>query len=1008
MFAVTVEGKIYACGEATNGRLGLGLSSGTIPIPRQITALSNYVKVLLGHRVIQVACGSRDAQTLALTDEGLVFSWGDGDFGKLGRGGSEGCNIPQNIERLNGQGVCQIECGAQFSLALTKSGAVWTWGKGDYFRLGHGTDVHVRKPQMVDGLRGKKIVHVAVGALHCLAVTDTGQVSFDHYSSAHCVIVPGLEGQKITRVACGSSHSVAWTTVDVTTPSVHEPVLFQTARDSLGASYLENQSKVVGPEPQYLDEFTSLLVPDDTRVMVDLLKLAVSCRSGEKGKEVLSAVLSGMGTAYPQVADMLLELCVTELEDVATDSQSGRLSSQPVVVESSHPYTDDTSTSGTVKIPGPKDLLSDRCILSCPSMDLVTCLLDFRLNFASNRSIVPRLAASLAACAQLSALAAGHRMWALQRLRKLLTTEYGQSININRLLGDSEGEARSISFTGSALAALVKGLPEALQRQYEYEDPIVRGGKQLLHTCDLELDTLPCCAETHKWAWFRRYCTASRVAIALDKRTSLPRAFLDEVESVSTPTLLESIQHVFIRKVAVNSGGKHCLALSSEGEVYSWGEAEDGKLGHGTRSPCDRPRVIESLRGVEVVDIAAGGAHSACITASGELFTWGKGRYGRLGHGDSEDQLKPKLVDALQGHRVIDVACGSGDAQTLCLTDDDMVWSWGDGDYGKLGRGGSDGCKIPMKCGSQFSVALTKSGAVYTWGKGDYHRLGHGSDDHVRRPRQVQGLQGKKVIAIATGSLHCVCCTEDEVYTWGDNDEGQLGDGTTNAIQRPRLVAALQGKKINRVACGSAHTLAWSTSKPTNAGKLPAQVPMEYNHLQEIPIMGLRNRLLLLHHFSELFCPCIPMFDLEGRLGQTGHGPSVGFDTLRGILISQGKVKRSRSKGGLAGPDGTKSVFGQMCAKMSSFSPDSLLLPHRVWKVKFVGESVDDCGGGYSESIAEMCEELQNSLTPLLIVTPNGRDESGANRDCFLLNPAAKSSLHMSMFRFLGIIHLIS
>ena len=63
----------------------------------------------------------------------------------------------------------------------------------------------------------------------------------------------------------------------------------------------ENQSKVVGPEPQYLDEFTSLLVPDDTRVMVDVLKLAVSCRSGEKGKEVLSAVLSGMGTAYPQV-----------------------------------------------------------------------------------------------------------------------------------------------------------------------------------------------------------------------------------------------------------------------------------------------------------------------------------------------------------------------------------------------------------------------------------------------------------------------------------------------------------------------------------------------------------------------------------------------------------------------------------------------------------------------------------------------------------------------------------
>ena len=84
-------------------------------------------------------------------------------------------------------------------------------------------------------------------------------------------------------------------------------------------------------------------------------------------------------------------------------------------------------------------------------------------------------------------------------------------------------------------------------------------------------------------------------------------------------------------------------------------------------------------------------------------------------------------------------------------------------------------------------------------------------------------------------SLNFLCL--GEVYTWGDNDEGQLGDGTTNAIQRPRLVAALQGKKVNRVACGSAHTLAWSTSKPASAGKLPAQVSaswvgvLEFGHI---------------------------------------------------------------------------------------------------------------------------------------------------------------------------------
>ena len=117
------------------------------------------------------------------------------------------------------------------------------------------------------------------------------------------------------------------------------------------------------------------------------------------------------------------------------------------------------------------------------------------------------------------------------------------------------------------------------------------------------------------------------------------------------------------------------------------------------------------------------------------------------------------------------------------------------------------------------------------------------------------------------------------------------------------------------------------------------------------------------------------------------------------------QVKRSRgARAGLAGPDGIKSVFGQMVSKMSLLTQDSLFLPHRVWKVKFVGESVDDLGGGFSESIAEMCDELQNGSLPLLIPTPNGRDDAGTNRDCFLLNPGARAPLHLAMFRFLGIL----
>lgn len=1462
--AITSSGELYTWGLGEYGRLGHG-DNLTQLRPKQVSALA-------GHRIVQVACGSRDAQTLALSDEGQVFSWGDGDFGKLGRGGSEGCSVPHNVERLNGLGVCQVECGAQFSLALTRAGQVWTWGKGDYFRLGHGSDAHVRKPQLVEGLQGKKVIHVSVGALHCLAVTDQGQVyawgDNDHGQQGNGstmvnrkpALVHGLQGVKVTRVACGSSHSVAWTTSEATREQGHDPVLFAVAKDPLGASALgsldvsvkvggestseeasrgttlvghgkggkasrpsltkillslesvqakqqalhqvlqalqivharemvvsallphtgvagvacrphstetsqiedavvlrpesgtalagssdphlassldspppgksqevpavlkENEAHAAGmissvpsfpssgslssrvsstaasifaanfssseqvtpAEPEaansLLDEFTSRLTAEDARALVDLLKLAVAARAGDKAKDAIADVLKAMALENPQVAEMLLEICVTELEDVASDIKLQRSVPFPVVQESSHPYTDDTTMTGYVRIlgakslqlefdrqcsterrndplsimdgsgrivatlsgrewsnwsselripgnvlhwkftsdgsvngwgwrftvhpvmsegGGPTDTLSDRALLSRPSVDLVVCLLDLRS--CADRTIASRLAAALAACAQLSYLAPLQRMWVLHQLRQLMTAGVGKTLNVSQLLIHSpsvpdlspEQQLTTLNPGGpsdTALVCLLKALPETLLRQFEYEDPIVRGGKHLMHSdffkvlvalaCDLGLDFLPCSGDSHRWAWFRRYCAGSRVATALVHRTALPPSFCMEVrqrirelsmeppeaailgdreiddetissgdyedhaifkqehdeqlihwvnrrpedwtlswegsgtilgwghnhrgqlggvegakvklptpcealsalhpiqvvggeqtlfavtadgkvyatgygaggrlgiggtESVSCPTLLESLHHVFIKKVVVNSGGKHCLALSAEGEVYSWGEGDDGKLGHGNKSSCERPRVIEVLRGKEVVDVACGGAHSACITASGELYTWGKGRYGRLGHGDSDDQLRPKKVEALFGWRVRCVACGSGDAQTLCVTEDDCVWSWGDGDYGKLGRGGSEGCKVPLRvdvlqglgvvrveCGSQFSVALTLSGTVYTWGKGDYHRLGHGTDDHVRRPKKVAALQGKKVVCIAVGSLHCVACTDSgEVFTWGDNDEGQLGDGSINAIQKPRLVSVLQGKKINRVSCGSAHTVAWSTCNPGALGargRMPPSVPLEYDLLRDIPIPTLRNRYALLYHFSELFAPSVSMFDLSG----SSEVQQEGLDRLRGLLVSSEKesafrkvvqatmvrdrqhgpvvelnriqVKRFRNKNGLAGPNGTRSVFGQMVSKMSLLTQESLLLPHRVWKVKFVGESVDDCGGGYSESIAEMCDELQNGSLPLLILTPNGRDEAGTNRDCFLLNPAATSQLHMNMYHFLGML----
>jgi len=69
----------------------------------------------------------------------------------------------------------------------------------------------------------------------------------------------------------------------------------------------------------------------------------------------------------------------------------------------------------------------------------------------------------------------------------------------------------------------------------------------------------------------------------------------------------------------------------------------------------DTPRLIESLRGKKVIDAACGSSHSACILDDGSLYTWGKGRYGRLGHNDFENQVKPKQVSELLG--VVRILC---------------------------------------------------------------------------------------------------------------------------------------------------------------------------------------------------------------------------------------------------------------------------------------------------------------------------------------------------------------
>jgi len=169
------------------------------------------------------------------------------------------------------------------------------------------------------------------------------------------------------------------------------------------------------------------------------------------------------------------------------------------------------------------------------------------------------------------------------------------------------------------------------------------------------------------------------------------RLGLGNSSNASVPMLVHQLSDYVVKKIAVHSGGKHVMAITQDGKLFSWGEGEDGKLGHGDTLSRHSPTLVTTLASKRISDIGCGSSHSAAVTSCGELYTWGLGDYGRLGHGDDKTTMVPKLVKGLEGKRVVQVACGSRDAQTLALTDQGHVYSWGDGDFGKLGRGGSEG-----------------------------------------------------------------------------------------------------------------------------------------------------------------------------------------------------------------------------------------------------------------------------------------------------------------------------
>jgi alpha-tubulin suppressor-like RCC1 family protein len=283
---------------------------------------------------------------------------------------------------------------------------------------------------------------------------------------------------------------------------------------------------------------------------------------------------------------------------------------------------------------------------------------------------------------------------------------------------------------------------------------------------------------------------------------------------------------VEVRMRSVAAGWNHSLALSWDGRVYSWGDNDNEQLGQGDKLARPAPALMEGLGdicsvaaaydhgfavtqlgavfswgeallprarnvlwpvivegfgGVRVRRVCAEMSAAFAIGEAGELFSWGRSGFGRLGHGDGQDQPSPKRVEALRGVQVSSVAVGVW--HVLALAEDGLVYAYGEKlDRALLGNPHVERELLPrpvealrglpvgsVAAASNRSYAVTDTGELWAWGiDGDgYPPLGHGELASCPLPKPIESLRGVKVDAVAAGYLHTLALADDGiVYAW--------------------------------------------------------------------------------------------------------------------------------------------------------------------------------------------------------------------------------------------------
>lgn len=256
-------------------------------------------------------------------------------------------------------------------------------------------------------------------------------------------------------------------------------------------------------------------------------------------------------------------------------------------------------------------------------------------------------------------------------------------------------------------------------------------------------------------------------------------------------------------------------AVSASGSLYTWGTRHLGReIGGGVE-----PRVVDALHGFRIVCASTGGNHCLAVALSGEVFAWGVAMHGLCGNaGDLPYQPVPTRICSLSRKRVR--SASAGNLHSLVVTEDGEIYSFGRGVEGQLGHRGTHDEHVPRQvkslrhvcicsaaAGGTTSLALSSDGIVFGWGSNS------GNEDvafSCSVPSRFEELSDVRVrFIVAHGDARCAVSCAGEVFTWGRLPAGLLGHGMSVCEQAsPRRVDALRCEWVEEVSFGSMHTVA--------------------------------------------------------------------------------------------------------------------------------------------------------------------------------------------------------